>query len=137
MSEVEEILAEVEKKRRDESHLYDNFEEYYRKRDLVKAGEFLWGCINQLAYSLGRLYGKKLGKHREIIQFMKEIAEERREERVREWIHYAEALHSNYYHGWMEEDIFEDYVRKVIELKFWLTRVLDEKIKIFLKPPVS
>ena len=137
MSEVEEILAEVKKKRIEESYLYDNFEAFYRKGEHLKAGEFLWGSINKLAYSLGRLYGKKLGRHRELVQFMKELAVEQRRKKILEWIRCAEALHSNYYHAWMEEDIFEDYVRKVTELRFWLMRLLNEKIQKFAKLPTK
>ena len=129
MSEAKQILAEVHKRRIEESRLYDNFEKRYREREFVKASEFLWGSISKVAYAVGLLYGRKLGKHKEIVSLMKELAKARSEPKVIDWINAAESLHSNFYHNWMEEETFEDNVRRVIYLRNWLIKILDEKME--------
>lgn len=126
MNEKELILAEVHKRRLEARRLYDNFQKHYNERELVKASEFLWGSISKLAYAIGLLYGKKLGKHRDIVLLMKDLAEG--ESEIMDWISAAESLHSNFYHNWMEEGTFELYVRKVIDLRMWLIKILDEKV---------
>ena len=127
MKETEQILAEVHKKRLEETRLYDNFEKYYRKREFAKASEFLWGSISKLAYAIGLFYGKKLGKHGEIISLMKDLA--KAESEIMDWVSAAESLHSNFYHNWMEEGTFEHYVRKGVDLRMWLIRMLDDHVE--------
>ena len=121
----EEILKEIMRKRKEESRLYENYIKYYEKRDFVKAGEFLWGSINNLAYALGLVYGKRLTGHREIIQFLRELAEMNKIEEHKRYIRSAEALHANFYHRWMDENTFEESVREVEELRKWLIELLD------------
>jgi len=127
MNGKELILAKVYKRRLEERHLFDNFEKYYKERELVKASEFLWGSISKIAYAIGLLYGKKLGKHGEIVSLIKDLS--KGEQKIIDWSNAAESLHSNFYHDWMEEETFENYVRKVIELRIWLIRILEETIE--------
>jgi len=65
----------------------------------MKAGEFLWGCINNLAYALGLVYGKKLSSHREVVRFLKELAKREGKDEYRKYASSAEDLHANFYHG--------------------------------------
>lgn len=120
-----EVLFEIQRKRREEEHLYKNFEKYYRLRDFVKSSEFLWGSVAKIVYAMGLLFGKKVGRHNEIIGLIKELA--KGDPVVTAGINSAESLHSNFYHNWMGEDIFEDYVRKVIDLRIWLIQLLDQE----------
>lgn len=129
MSQAEDVLKQVHKIRVDETYIYSNFEKHYRERGFVKASEFLWGSVGKIAYATGLLYGKKLGGHGELVQFMRDLAEEKERPNVRDLIGSAEALHANFYHNWMPEEIFEEYVRKVIELRTWLIERLEEKIR--------
>lgn len=137
VSEEEKILVEIDRRRREESHLHDNFRKHYQERDFVKASEFLWGSISKIAYAIGLPYGKKLGKHKEIVLLMRELAESRNKPEVIDWINAAESLHSNFYHNWMEEETFEDYVRKVIKLRYWLIKILDEEAEKVLQSVVK
>ena len=125
MSEMKSSLAEVHRRRIQSSRLFENFEKYYKEREFVKASEFIWGSINSISYAIGILYHKKLGRHREIVAFMKDIGKD--EPKVIDRIRAAEVLHSNFYHGFMSEELFEDHVRKAIELRIWLIKLLDEK----------
>jgi len=124
----EEVLEEIRRRRVEESRLYENYIKYYERRDLVKASEFLWGSINNLAYALGLIYGRRLTGHRMVIQFMRELAEKSGREEYRRYISSAEALHANFYHGWMSEEVFEESVREAEELRRWLIELLDSLI---------
>jgi len=125
LSKDEQNLLEVHKIRLEERNIYDNFEKRYRERKFVKSSELLWGSIVKIAFAIGRLYGKKLGQHKLIVLLMKDLA--KNDPEVIEWIDSAGALHSNFYHNWMDEEIFESHVRKVIRLRIWLIKMLDEK----------
>ncbi|HID17439.1 TPA: hypothetical protein EYP26_04005 [Candidatus Bathyarchaeota archaeon] len=72
----EGTLKEVKRRRKEESRLYDNYVAYYRRRELIKASEFLWGSINNLAYAIGLIYGRRLTNHGKIVQFLRELAKE-------------------------------------------------------------
>ena len=121
----EEIFKEIKRRMIEEARLFENYVEYYNKRDFVKASEFLWGSISNLVYALGLLYGKQLTKHRESIQFLRELVSVNGEEKFKGYIKSAEALHSNFYHGWISEDTFEEYARDVEELRKWLKEFLE------------
>jgi len=107
--------------------LYSNFEKRYRERDFVKASELLWGSITKIASAIGLFYGKKVGKHKQLVQLMKELAEG--DSKKIDWVNAAESLHANFYHNWMEEENFEASIRKVIDLRIWLTTILDKKVE--------
>jgi len=121
---TEQILAEVHKIKVEERRLFDNFEKQYHAREFAKASEFLWGSISKIAFAIGLLFGKKLGKHRQNVLLMRDLA--KGDPKIIDWINAAESLHSNFYHNWMGEETFEDYVRKVIDLRIWLLKILDE-----------
>lgn len=132
---IEDALTEVQKKRLEEEHLFNNFEKYYEKRDLVKASEFLWGSVSKIVYFIGLLYGKKCGKHKEIVLLLEDLARDNPE--TNDWISSAEALHSNFYHNWMDDKTFENNVRKVAELRDWLDKTLNKKIEEIAKTPIK
>jgi len=122
---IGQTLGEVQQKRFEEAHLFNNFKKYYEKRDMVKASELLWGSISKITYSIGLFYGKKCGKHKEIVALIRDLAKDH--PKIVDWINSAEALHSNFYHNWMDEEMFENNVRKVAELRNWLLKMLDEE----------
>ena len=127
----EETLEEIRWRRVEEARLYENYLRYYEERDFVKASEFLWGSINNLAHALGLIYGRRPAGHREIVRFLRELAETNGREEYRKYVSSAEALHSNFYHGWMSEEIFEEGVREVEELRRWLIELLDRLTRPF------
>lgn len=123
--EINQTLVKVNRIRSEESRLFSNFQKSYKERELDKASEFLWGSVSKIAHAIGLLYGRKLGKHKELVQFMRDLAIKKNKPKVSNWINAAESLHSNFYHNWMEEEIFEETVRKVNNLRLWLIEVLD------------
>lgn len=59
----EEVISEIEKRRKLADRYYDNFRKYYENKNYSKASEFLWGSLNALAYAIGLLHGEKEGDH--------------------------------------------------------------------------
>lgn len=131
MSEPSQTLTELHKRRVEESHLYTNFEKHYKDREFVKASEFLWGSISKMVYAIGLLSERRIGKHKEIASLIRELAASEGKPEAIDWTNAAESLHSNFYHNWMEEEIFENYVRKVVDLRSWLMRILDRETERF------
>ncbi len=126
----EGTLKEIERRRVEESRLYENYIKYYEKRDFVKAGEFLWGCINNLAYALGLVYGKKLSSHREVVRFLEQLVKVNGKEEFARNIDSARAIHANFYHGFMDENMFERRVKEVEELRRWLIELLEKSLSL-------
>lgn len=124
----EKTFKEIKRRRIEEGRLYSNYIKYYRKGDMIKASEFLWGSINNIVYSIGLLYGKKLGKHSLIIQTIRELATKWGKE-YEKYVSSAEAIHSNFYHAWMSEEVFKEKVKEVEELRKWLIEILESEIR--------
>ena len=122
----EKVLEEVDRRRREESRLYDNYVHYYEKRDFVKASEFLWGSIQNILYGIGLFYGKKLGDFGKLMDFLKDLLEENNiDPDMKDAV---ASIHANFYHGWMDEETFKRRVLKVEELRNWLKQKLDSLI---------
>lgn len=124
----ENVLKEIKRRRIEESKLYDNYIKYSKEGEFVKASEFLWGAINNIVYSIGLLYGKKLGKHKLIIETIKELARKYRKKEYERYAYSADAIHSNFYHAWMSKEDFMEKVREVEELRKWLIELLEQEI---------
>jgi len=125
MIEFEEVI----KKRKLADYYYDNYRKYYLMKEYSKASEFIWGVVNALSYGLGLFYGKKLTKHDEVIKFLKLLADQHEE--IREGILAVQRLHANYFHNFMDEDLFEEDRLKAEKLLNKLAELLDLRIKAF------
>jgi hypothetical protein len=124
-----EALRETERRRSLADHYFENFRRYYEEKNLPKASEFLWGALNALAYALGLFYGRKLGDHEKVESFLMGLARERRDKEMLEEVLAARRIHANFYHAFMDEDMFEVDKDKVINLLERLARELDERVR--------
>lgn len=122
--EVEKFIKEAKRRREESSKLYHNFEKI-REEDSEKAGEFLWGAVNNLIYAMGLSYGKKLGSHGKIKEFMRQICNEE----IYESFIAAEDLHSNFYHSWMDEERFKMAVKEAVKVIMELDKMLKLRIE--------
>ncbi len=129
MSQTDKVLIEIQKNRIEEAHLFSNFDKYYNIKDNVKASEFIWGSISKIAYLLGLLFGQKLGKHKDLIAFLRNLARQENRLEIIDWINAAESLHSNFYHNWMENEVFVEYIQKVVRLRMWLLEIFERKLE--------
>ncbi len=95
----------------------------YEAGDIFQASEKLWGAASHVAIAEMHRRGIKAQKHAATTQFVKRFAEEVGEPALYSNFKVAEALHSNFYHGWMEDHQFEEnrdltrqFVIRMIEL---------------------
>ena len=95
----------------------------YEADDIFQASEKLWGAASHVAIAEMHRRGIRAQKHAAISQFVKRFADEVEEPILFSNFKAAEALHSNFYHGWMEDHQFEenrelvnDFVNRMIEL---------------------
>jgi hypothetical protein len=102
----EEALQEVLRRKKLADLYYDNYRYYYSRKEFAKASEFIWGTVNALAYALGLLHGLKLSDHKKIMEFLKILATQYEE--IREGVTAVQRLHANYYHDFMNEELFEE-----------------------------
>jgi len=102
----EEALQEVLRRKKLADLYYDNYRYYYSRKEFAKASEFIWGTVNALAYALGLLHGLKLSDHKKIMELLKILAIQYEE--IREGVTAVQRLHVNYYHDFMNEELFEE-----------------------------
>ena len=95
----------------------------YEAGDIFQASEKLWGAASHVAIAEMHRRGIRAQKHAATTQFVKRFAEEVEEPILFSQYKVAEALHSNFYHGWMEDHQFEesrdlvnDFVNRMLEL---------------------
>ncbi len=95
----------------------------YEAGDIFQASEKLWGAASHVAIAEMHRRGIRAQKHAAITQFVREIATEVEEPILFAQFKVAEALHSNFYHGWMEDHQFEEnrelvheFVNRMLEL---------------------
>jgi hypothetical protein len=124
----EEELQEVFRKKRLADLYYDNYRYYYSRKELAKASEFIWGTVNALAYALGLFYGLKLSDHKKVVEFLKMLATQYEE--IREGITAVQRLHANYYHNFMDEELFEEDRVKAEKLISKLAELLYHRIEM-------
>jgi hypothetical protein len=124
----EEELQEVFRKKRLADLYYDNYRYYYSRKELAKASEFIWGTVNALAYALGLFYGLKLSDHKKVVEFLKMLATQYEE--IREGITAVQCLHANYYHNFMDEELFEEDRVKAEKLISKLAELLYHRIEM-------
>ena len=129
----EEIISEIEKRRTLADHYYDNFRRYYENKNYSKASEFLWGSLNALAYATGLLYGEKLSDHGKVVNFITVLANIYKDSEIGEYLASAQRIHSNFYHDFMNESMFEDDRKRTEKLLEKLVKILDAELKGRLK----
>lgn len=95
----------------------------YEAGDIFQASEKLWGAASHVAIAEMHRRGIRAQKHVATTQFVKRFAYEVEEPILFSNFKAAEALHSNFYHGWMEDHQFEEnreltrqFVLRMIEL---------------------
>jgi len=129
----EEVILEIEKRRKLADHYYDNFRKYYENKNYSKASEFLWGSLNALVYAIGMLHGVKVSDHGKVVDFIKELANVYTDKEIGEGLASAQRIHANFFHDFMDESMFEDDRKRTEKLLEKLVKILDAELKAGLK----
>jgi len=120
----EELIREIVKRKQLADEAFNNYIEFYKKGELVKASEFLWGVVNNLTYALGLFDGLKLSKHQKIIDYLKMLANSKNDKAMIDEVQAVRILHANFYHGVVSNEQFEYYRRLAESLINKLARIL-------------
>ncbi len=80
-----------------------------KDKNYNQAGEKYWGAVATLIKAVADKKGKKLMSHGEIWKFIKEIADEMKEEGIINLFGSANNLHQNYYEGWLPPEVVKKY----------------------------
>jgi|LJSS01.1.fsa_nt_gb hypothetical protein len=123
----ERELQELHRRKRLADYYYDNYRYYYSKKEYSKASELIWGVVNELSYILALFYGLKLSDHKKTIDFLKRLGEQYKD--IREGITAIQRLHANYYHDFMDEELFEEDRIKAERLINKLAELYDQMIR--------
>jgi len=129
----EEVISEIEKRRKLADHYYDNFRRYYENKNYSKASGFLWGSLNALAYAIGLLHGEKLSDYGKVVNFIKVLANVYKDKEIEGCLASAQTIHANFYHDFMNELMFEDNRKRTEKLLEKLVKILDAELKARLK----
>jgi len=121
-----EVFKEVLRRKALADVYYDNYREHYFKGEYSKASEYLWGVVNSIVYALGLFYGKKITEHKEVLNFLRELSS--RYQEIREGFISIQRLHANFYHDFMNKEIFDDDRLKAEKLIEKLMEILLKKI---------
>jgi len=107
-----------------------NYAGYLRKGDYAKASEALWGILNNLASILSILHGgKPISRHDELRNFMNSLASMLRNEDIVKWFRACEILHSNFFHNFMDEAMFEEHRVEAEKLINVLQKLVVDKLR--------
>ena len=125
----EELIREIVKRKRLADEAFDNYVKFYKKGDLVKASEFLWGIVNNLTYALGLFDGLKLSKHQKIIDYLKMLAISMDDKAMTDEVQAVRILHANFYHDFLSNEQFEYYTKLAESLINKLARMLYDRFR--------
>lgn len=125
----EEYLQKIQEKKALADHYYDNYAEHYKTGDLSKASEFLWGVVNNLVYCLGLFDAQEIRSHSKVRQFLMELGGQRQDKEIIEGISSAERMHKNFYHNFMDKELFEDDKAKTERLIEKLALILSQRLQ--------
>ena len=133
MNVDEEVISEIERRRKLADHYYDNFRKYYENKNYSKASEFLWGSLNALVYAIGLLHEEKVSDHGKVVNFINELANVYKDEEIEGCLASAQTIHANFFHDFMDELMFEDNRKRTEKLLEKLVKILDAELKAGLK----
>ena len=93
-----EVLKYIERGR-DLLHESVRFREEGRAE---KFSESLWGSLVSVLNAYALVKGARLTSHKEVRDFVRQLSSELQDNRLYETFRRAEALHANFYHGFMD-----------------------------------
>ena len=97
-----QVIAEIERRRRIIEAYSKNYRKHLEQGELAKASEDLWGIVNNLAV-----------KDQELPQLL----------------HAAERLHANYYHNFMDQELFREDQEKTEKLIHKLQELIEQELR--------
>ncbi len=130
---IDNILKKAKEYRARASRYLQNYEREIEKGDREKAGEALWGVVSCLINALYLVEnGRPSTSHGESTKFARQfiiskLGDKGGDELIRAY-RTVEKFHANFYHAFLDEDEFKNYVVGIVQLIKYLDGVLEDKI---------
>ncbi len=86
--------------------------------DTLQASEKMWGAASHAIMAVAMQRGQDCGTHRKMVHVAWQLADEHNDDGLRAGMMAAQLLHSNFYHGHLEPEEFENpagLVRRFVE----------------------
>lgn len=89
---------------------------YLAEGDLLQASEKGWGATSRIVKAVAEDRGWRHASHRDLYQTIDRVAEETSDEQLPVLFQSANALHQNFYEGWMTANAVAIGLKQVEEL---------------------
>ena len=124
------LLEEVKRRRSVIESYYRNYYRHLEAKEYAKASEDLWGIVNNLLSILRLLMeGKPVSGHRDARAFLSYLANLKGDVRLIDLMDACEVLHANYFHNFMDGELFNRYRLRAEWLIKRLDRYVEEEIR--------
>ena len=97
---------------------------YLSAGDLLQASEKGWGAAARMVKAVAEERDWRHGSHGDLYRAVGRISEELSDKRIRTLFASANALHQNFYEGWMPEDAVEQSLSDVEEFADRLSNLI-------------
>ena len=98
----------------------------FKRRDLPQASEKAWGAAAHAVKAAADIRGLRHYNHRELINAVSRLTRETGQDELQHGFHVAEALHANYYEGWMPLDMVQRNIADVERFLAQMEPLYDE-----------
>ena len=95
--------------------------------DLIQASEKAWGATARIIKALAQRRGWRHNRHYDYVQIIERLVEPTGRSELRREFRVAQALHSNFYEGWMTESDVRDNIADVRRLVSELDAMIAEE----------
>ena len=95
--------------------------------DLIQASEKAWGATARIIKALAERRGWRHNRHYDYVQIIGRLEDATGREELRTDFHTAQALHSNFYEGWMTENQVRKSINEVRRLVSELDAMIAEE----------
>jgi hypothetical protein len=126
--QVEELLPEVDRRKKLANLYYNNYHKYLKEENFSKASEFIYGAITSLLYALALFYGEKLGDHGKFVVFVQELAQIMEDPQLEKEFADIQTIHANFYHNFMSKEVFEIKIKEAENFGRRINEILQKKI---------
>ena len=89
---------------------------YLAEDDLLQASEKGWGAAAQMVKAAAQARGWRHQSHRDLHVTINRLVEETGDGDIQDAFGLANALHTNFYEGWLPRETVDGHLRRVAEL---------------------
>ncbi|MHB1709486.1 MAG: hypothetical protein ACYCT2_08450 [Thermoplasmataceae archaeon] len=112
--------------------LYNNFEDAVMHKEPTKASELIWGSVSNIAVGLGIMHKERVTGHKETVEYVRALIRTNYPDKDN-LVNSLDKLHSNFYHGWMDQQTFDKFASDAVILRTLLLELWEKEKKNFIR----